>query len=145
MTSPTTGGCSCGNLKYSFDGQPAAIVSALRSFVMLPSPGAVPGPLSDDGLGFMPLHIMSPVIQLGLLDVTVGARAGIPPAGRDSKSLLPSGKNAPGLVFIKTGSLDDLSLPDTKFRLRAEVYCRNKYSWLSAIDGAAAFDGAVPA
>lgn len=50
---------------------------------------------------------------------------------------------APGLVILKAGTLDDLSLNETKYKPTAEMFCENKYSWLLNVEGAKQFDGAM--
>lgn len=55
------------------------------------------------------------------------------------------GEAMPGVLIVKAGTLDDLSLNETKYKPKAEIYCRNKFSWLPDVEGAAKFDGAMGA
>ncbi|RSL51251.1 hypothetical protein CEP53_008512 [Fusarium sp. AF-6] len=142
MSVSTNGGCSCGNLKYSFDGEPVAIAtchctacrrstsSAFSTSLLVPSPAFHPlagTPSTYNRQGDSGSDVTDHFCP------TCGSL------------IYVISKSAPGLVFLKAGSLDDLSLNDTKFRPRVEIYCKDKYSWLSAVEGAAAFDGAMPA
>ncbi|KAH6959587.1 Mss4-like protein, partial [Ilyonectria sp. MPI-CAGE-AT-0026] len=50
--------------------------------------------------------------------------------------LYVTGAAAPGIIILKTGTLDDSSLNNTRFRPMAEMFCDEKYSWLSDVEGA---------
>ena len=47
------------------------------------------------------------------------------------------------MVIVKAGTLDNLSLNETKYKPTVEIFCENKYSWLPDIEGAKKFDGAM--
>ncbi|KAJ4152147.1 hypothetical protein NW765_017656 [Fusarium oxysporum] len=47
------------------------------------------------------------------------------------------------MVIVKAGTLDNLSLNETKYKPPVEIFCENKYSWLPDIEGAKKFDGAM--
>lgn len=171
MSPSITGGCACGNLRYSFDGEPVGVVRspsllALQQRFHIVNMGA-------DVCFFLPSQatchctscrrstssaystsLLVPAPAFHLLEGTPKAFTRQGDSGQEtSDCFCPNcgalvyvlSKAASGLVIVKAGSLDDLSLNETKFQPRVEIFCKNKYSWLPAIEGAQTFDGALPA
>ncbi|EKG12517.1 Glutathione-dependent formaldehyde-activating family GFA [Macrophomina phaseolina MS6] len=56
-----------------------------------------------------------------------------------------TGEAMTGVTIVKAGTLDDLSLNDTKYKPKVEIFTRNKYSWLADVEGAAKFEGSMSA
>lgn len=54
-----------------------------------------------------------------------------------------TGEAMGSIVILKAGTLDDLSLLETKYKPKYEIYCRNKFSWLPDVEGAAKFDASM--
>lgn len=50
---------------------------------------------------------------------------------------------APGVVIVKAGTLDVLSLNETNYRPTVEIFCKEKYSWLPGIEGTKRFDAPI--
>jgi hypothetical protein len=41
----------------------------------------------------------------------------------------------PGLSLPRVGTVDDLSLHDTKLKPRVEVWCQSRVGWLDGVEG----------
>jgi hypothetical protein len=46
----------------------------------------------------------------------------------------------PGQSILRTGTIDDFSLHETKFRPQVELFTRSRVSWLSGVEGAKQFE-----
>ncbi|RSL42854.1 hypothetical protein CEP54_015324 [Fusarium duplospermum] len=119
MSVSTNGGCSCGNLKYSFDGEPVAIATCHCTACRRSTSSAFSTSLLVPASAFHPLAgTPSTYTRQGDSGSDVTDHF-CPVCGA---LIYAISKSAPGLVFLKAGSLDDLSLNDTKFRPRVEIY-----------------------
>ncbi|KAL0259542.1 hypothetical protein SLS55_005279 [Diplodia seriata] len=136
----TTGGCLCGNLKYSFDGEPVGVAachcipcrrtsnSTHSTNLLVPAPafkslGGTPKNWSRTGDSGKPVT-SNFCPECGVL-------------------CWVTGEAMPGVLIVKAGTLDDLSLVETKYKPKIEVYCRNKFSWLADVEGAQKFEGSM--
>lgn len=179
----TTGGCLCGNLKYSFDGEPVGIVSCPCIQTFTPQPfrphHLLINPSMVDPSSFTfhnKLTPSSPNLQAACHCIpcrrssnsTHSTNLLVPTPAFKSLGGTPktwsrvgdSGKTVTNnfcpecgvlcwvtceaitdLLIVKAGTVDDLSLVETKYKPKVEIYCRNKFSWLPDIEGALKFDG----
>ncbi|KAF7536452.1 hypothetical protein G7Z17_g13050 [Cylindrodendrum hubeiense] len=141
MTSQTTGGCSCGSLRYSFNGEPITVATCHCESCRRSTSSS------------FSTNILVPkqAFHLQKGNPKTFTRQG--DSGLDSTDnfcqecgslIYVLGKAAPLLVFIKAGSLDDLSLNDTKYKPAVEIYCKYKYKWLPAFESTKTFEGTIP-
>ncbi|KAJ4176187.1 hypothetical protein NW759_017557 [Fusarium solani] len=136
----TTGGCACGALKYSFDGEP--LVSALCH-----CNGCKRSSSSD--------YTSNLIVPASTFHSTLGTAKTYTSKGGSGNNrsshfcpecgtmLYVTSEAASEIVIVKAGTLDNLSLNETKYKPTVEIFCENKYSWLPDIEGAKKFDGAM--
>ncbi|KIL92435.1 glutathione-dependent formaldehyde-activating protein [Fusarium avenaceum] len=136
----TTGQCACGVLKYSFSSEPVISVLCHCS-------GCKRASSSD--------YTNNLIIPVDAFQMTSGTAKIYTSKGGSGKGcskyfceecgtmLYIDSEITPGLVILKAGTLDDLSLNETKYKPAAEIFCENKYSWLPNVEGAEQFNGAM--
>lgn len=130
MVTTKSGGCLCGAVRYEMDGEPAMQVVCHCTHCQKQSGSA-----------------FSTIIGLpqGAVTVTQGEPTSFHDSGESGKAverqfcgtcgspLFSKVEVAPGLVFIKTGSLDDTAF----FQPSAHIWTKSKQCWVDT--------GAVPA
>ncbi|KAJ3534005.1 hypothetical protein NM208_g7728 [Fusarium decemcellulare] len=136
----TTGGCSCGNVTWSFEGE--HIVSAICHC----------NRCKRNNGSLCSINLIVPAA--GFKETTGKAKSYTSkgPSGNNGSSffcencgspLYIKSDLGPGLVIIKAGSLDDVSLLEGKFKPSAEIFCETKLNFLPAVEGLTSFPGAM--
>ncbi|KAK7517403.1 Mss4-like protein [Phyllosticta citriasiana] len=129
-----TGGCACGNIKYSFEGDPngAALChcTACRR--------------SSNSTYSLNLMISEDSFKLASGSPKTWSRVG-ESGGKVTNHFCPEcgtllfvkGEMLAGTTLVKGGTLDDLSLIDhnEKYKPGVELYSKSKFSWLPDLPG----------
>lgn len=50
------------------------------------------------------------------------------------------GDSFPGQSILRVGTVDDFNLHETKLRPQSEIFCKDRVSWVSGVEGAVKFD-----
>lgn len=135
----TSGGCACGNLKYTFDGEPAGVALCHCIPCRRSSNSAYSNNLLVPAAAFKPTGTPKQWSRTGDSGKAV-TNSFCPECGT---LVWVQGEAMTGVVIVKAGTLADLSLVDGKFKPKVELYCRNKFAWLPDVEGVAKFEGSM--
>ncbi|KAL0935480.1 DUF636 domain protein [Colletotrichum truncatum] len=134
----TTGECSCGKIKYSFQGKP--LMSALCHCLKCKR---------SNGSSFS-TNLIVPEATFKFKEGEPAQFVSKGDTGKDGTShfcrncgspLIVSSAAVPGVVIVKAGTLDDWESMQTMFTPTTEMFCATKFSWLPAVEGAASLSG----
>ncbi len=133
MTPATTtqGGCLCGQIRYSFEGDPLVSAVCHCTHCQKQSGSAFSVVCAVAEPAFSQQGETKVFRDIGDTGAAVD-RHFCPNCGSPIVSIAES---IPGLILIKAGTLDG----GARFVPSAEVYCDSKLSWLPALEGAEIF------
>jgi hypothetical protein len=154
-----TGSCACGVLKYSFNSEPLVCVGLELVLLYVLSANLHPGPQALCHCNGCKRSSSSVYTHNLLVPAATFTTSGIAKTYTDKgesgknrsfhfcrecgTTLYITSENIPGVVVVKAGTLDDLSLNEINYRPTVEIFCKEKYSWLPDIEGARKFNGAM--
>ncbi|OAL47863.1 hypothetical protein IQ07DRAFT_601903 [Pyrenochaeta sp. DS3sAY3a] len=136
----TTGSCSCGNIKWAFSGEP--IVSCICHC----------NRCKRSNGSLCSLNLIVPAPSFRLPSGTPKAFTTQGGSGADATShfcencgsqLYITSSAAPGLVIIKSGTIDDVGLLEEKFKPTVEIHCDSKLGFVPNLT-ATSFAGQMP-
>ncbi|KAI8680464.1 CENP-V/GFA domain-containing protein [Fusarium keratoplasticum] len=134
-----TGSCACGLLKYSFNSEPLVCALCHCNGCKRSSSSVYTHNLLVPAATFTTSGIAKIYGDKG----QSGKNRSFHFCQECGTTLYIVSENIPGVVVVKAGTLDDLSLNEIKYRPTVEIFCKEKYSWLPDIEGARKFNGAM--
>ncbi|KAF2087144.1 hypothetical protein K490DRAFT_42748 [Saccharata proteae CBS 121410] len=135
----TTGGCQCGNIKYSYSGDPAAVAIC----------HCIPCRRSSNSLYSTNLIVPEDKFESSGAEPKTWSRVG--DSGKKViNSFCPEcgtlcfvrAEAMPGSVLVKAGTVEELDKLNG-LKPAVELYKRNKFEWMPEFEGVKGFEGSM--